>query len=346
MEQPTLDVTRLSIRDTPDFLSLVPYLLGYQPQERLVFLVVEGCRLALTGALPLSALDEPDSPALVRTALDRFLEPRVLLACWSQDPERAERALGLAEVWLGADRVLDSVAVHPDRWRSRHAFGSGRGGSTQELASTPAVAAAVVAGLVALPSRDSAVAVVEGPGPDDEPARAWCLAAEQRLATQGWAPRDRHATALHARLLGQPSSATHEELAELAVLSADEFTRGRLWQQLDARSADRAVQLWARVLAQTPPEWAVPPLLVLGFSAWLAGSGAVLVASLERACRLGGWCRDLVLLDRLNREAVPPSAWERARARVTGDGDGCDVDGPRYCADSGPADGDGDDPAR
>ncbi len=37
---------RLTLHDTEDFLSIAPYLLGYQPEDRLVAVVLSGRRSA------------------------------------------------------------------------------------------------------------------------------------------------------------------------------------------------------------------------------------------------------------------------------------------------------------
>lgn len=311
-------MTRLRITDSEDFLSLIPYLLGYHPDERLVFVVLEGSRIGLTGALPLDALDSPDQARQgVMSAVERFPDAMVLLTCWSSNPDLAEEALALAEIWVGPDHVLDSISVQTDRWHSRS--GEGRWGSTADLAHTSTVAQAVVAGLVSVPRREDAVAIVAGPGRESAlPLERWMLDAEDALGALSWTEWEQRASQLHTSLLGDdaaPDAVTAERLSELAVLVDDELTRELLWLGMGRRTAKRAEVLWGRVVAQTPDEWAVGPLLMLGFASWLSGNGAVLVACIERVLSLGASGQQAAMLDALNREAVPPQCWEQARAR-------------------------------
>ncbi|MEL4504514.1 DUF4192 family protein [Luteococcus sp. H138] len=320
MTTQTDDRTRVSIRDSADFLSLIPYVLGYQPDERLVFLVLEGKRVELTGAMPLAALQEPDAARhSVLSALERFTNPHVMLACWSANEDLADEALAMAEVWVGPERVLDSVSVQPERWHSRSGEGNGRWGSTAELAATSAAAQAVVAGLVALPSREAAVAVVAGPGEDcPQPVERWCLDAEDELAALSWGEWDAEALDVHHRLLAACSHdepIKPEDLARLAVLSGEVNALDKLLLCIGRRTAADCAELWARVVGQTPDDWAHGPLMMLGFSAWINGDGAVMVACIERARRIDRSSVWVNTLDDMNRHAVPPQLWEDLRAQ-------------------------------
>lgn len=312
------DVTRLRITDSQDFLSLIPYLLGYRPDERLVFVLLDGTKIVLTGALPLDTLDSPDQARHgMMSAVERFPGAMVLLTGWSSNPDLAEEALALAEIWVGPEHVLDSISVQPDRWHSR--WGEGQWGRTGDLAHTSTVAQAVVAGMVTVPSREDAVAIVAGPGPDREASlEGRLLDAEDALHSLSWPEWEQRASALHASLTCEeaPSEdAGPDALAEIAVLVDDELTRELLWLAMGRRTAKRAELLWGRVVAHTPAQWAVGPLLMLGFASWLSGNGAVLVACIERLLALGERGHQVVMLDTLNREAIPPQSWEQARAR-------------------------------
>ncbi|MGO4957097.1 DUF4192 family protein [Luteococcus sp. Sow4_B9] len=318
MSENHLAVTRLRLKDTPDFLALAPYLLGYEPAEQLVFMVVDDGRVVLTGALPLSALMAPEQAgkSLV-AAVDRFEHPMVLLACWSGSDATADDALALAEVWIGPEQVLDSVHVGPQRWHSRTGPGAGHGGSRSELEHSPVVAQAVVAGLERSESRALRVAVVQGPAAEEAEVQEALFDAEQDelrgVDWNGWQAEARH---LQLRLMTSAHQDwREEELARLGVLSSDELTRDDLCLALGRRNAQKAYAVWAGVVSCAPARWAAGPLLMLAFAAWLNGNGAILVAAIERAHALGDRSDLLACLDGINREAVPPSAWEEVRAR-------------------------------
>ncbi|MEL4358011.1 MULTISPECIES: DUF4192 domain-containing protein [unclassified Luteococcus] len=319
MSTETADLTRLAIHDSEDFLSLIPYLLGYQPEERLVFLVIDGRRVGMTGALPLAALEIPENARQsLLNCLEHFDRPRVVLACWSANPDLADEALAMAEIWAGPERILDSVSVVGDHWHSRSGEGEGRRGRVADLAHSSVAAQAVVAGLVALPSRDDAVAVVAGPGEDcPQPVERWCLDAEDELRGRPWSHWDATARRLYPDLLaacreGRPVDPM--DLARLAVLSGEVTVLDDLLLGIGRRTAKDCARLWAMVVAQTPDDWAHGPLMLLGIASWVTGEGAVMVACIERARRINRSTVWINTLDEMNHHAVNPQVWEQLRA--------------------------------
>lgn len=323
------DITRLRLTDSQDFLALAPYLLGYQPCEQLVFVVIASGRLVLTGAVAAEGvLQESSTRDSISTALDQFDDPLVLLACWSHDEELADQVLGRAEVWADPRRVLDSIHVGPRRWRSRWADADHAGGEVEDLDGLPVVAQAIVAGLVRAPDRSHAVAVAEGPGAS--PAlEGRLLAAEDHLHPLDWTHWEARALDVQEAGLAAVQDSAHPSspvevqgdplgweglLAEAAVLCGDEVTRERLWMRLGRREAQAALDFWSAVVATTPEPWARGPLVMMAFSAWLAGQGALHVACLERLTRLGAEGSQVEVLELANRCAIPPSRWEQVRA--------------------------------
>ncbi|GAB2496415.1 hypothetical protein GCM10027030_32410 [Luteococcus sediminum] len=323
------DITRLRLSDSQDLLALAPYLLGYQPCEQLVFVVIASGRLVLTGAVAAEGvLHEEATRDSISTALDQFDDPMVLLACWSQDEDLAEQVLGRAEVWADPSRVLDSIHVGTRRWRSRWAMPDHAGGDVEELEGLPVVAQAIVAGLVRAPDRGHAVAVVEGPDPSSG-LEDRLLDAEDRLHPLDWTHWEARALELQQAGLDAVQAAGSQRipvevqgdllewealLAQAAVLAGDEVTRERLWMRLGRREAQPALDFWTQVVATTPEPWASGPLVMMAFSAWLAGQGALHVACLERLTRLGAQGSQVEVLEIANRCAVAPSRWEQVRA--------------------------------
>lgn len=307
------NMVRLGISDTEDLVALAPYLLGYQPSERLVFMVLQRGRLVVTGALSLEAVGEPAEFAdAIGQAIEQHSDPLVLFACWSHDEELAQEALSMAELSVGPDRVLDSVAIGEHRWRSRS--GHGRGGDVAELENSPAVAQAVVAGLVRAPSREAVVEVVQGPsGELLAQLRELHADARETVLERGPGTTLPRARGLQKTLLEQ-GRRTPGLLAELSVHAGMPQVRDELWLQITTRNAQRHLDLWSAVVAQSPPEHAEGPLLMMAFASWLSGEGTLLVACLERAHQLGasGWQIDA--LDQINRHAVNPRTWGQGRA--------------------------------
>ncbi|GAA1398676.1 DUF4192 family protein [Luteococcus peritonei] len=308
----TDDITRLGVRDTADLLALTPYLMGYQPTDRLVFQVMEHRRLHATGAVELEAVHQPEAlQESITQLLDRLEAPLVLLAAWTDDRELGELALQLATDAVGRHRLLDRVLVTSTTWQTQ----DGRSGETEALRRSPVVAAAVVAGLSAAPTREAAVAVVQGPVPElVDQLEALHHRAEDRLVTlgeAGWTQRAR--TMVREALAGREPAGG--ELAELALLSGLPDVRESLWLDMTRRRAAENLDLWTRVVAQCPSTYAAGPVLTMGFAAWLAGEGALLGSCVDRALELGLDDWEVDVLEALSQAAVHPSAWERSCSR-------------------------------
>lgn len=296
-----------------DFLGLVPYLMGYQPAERLVLVVVQDGRVGVTISLEMDDLAmTASSRATLLSAVDRFPSPHVLMGAWSHDARAAQEALTTVAGWLGDERVVEAAWVGPERWES--ILHPGRGGLASDLASGPVVAQAVVAGLRVDGSRSELVSILDGPSEEHD------LPTSHRAAEAQWlgcaAERSRgEALQIQARLV-HDGRWDARDLTDLAVLCHDHDTVDALWLALDHRNAARALDVWLAVVAQAPMPWRGDALLMVGFSAWLAGNGVMHVAAVDRLTGLGwGEIDAVVALDALNRQAVPPSAWARVRAR-------------------------------
>lgn len=297
---------RLTLHDTEDFLSIAPYLLGYQPEDRLVAVVLSGRRLAVTAAMPLTAFDD------VVNAYEAFMpplmqvsKPMVALMAWTDDAELGEYALGLAEVWVGAEHLLDSVVVTSERWWSRDGWGSGR---TQELAHGRAAAEAVLAGLGVAGSRDDAVRAVLGPDAVD-PAVFGELARPRHV-------RPADAVGLAHQLMDEPGELPLDQVAALVMMVQDVDVRDAVWLAMDRAHAQAHLSLWLRIVAVTPTEWALVPVLLLGCASWVSGQGAVMVAAVERALDLDPTCSLAHLLSDVIRQALSPQVWEESRAAM------------------------------
>lgn len=307
---PEAHTARVGLSCTADVVGLVPYLLGYWPEDRLVLVVISEGRVAVTLSLEMAALgDGTDVAGTVFQALGQCADPVVVAVAWTSDEARALQALEQAAGWLD-DRVADLVRVGPQRWCS--VLDETRHGATGDLPTSAVAAQAVVAGLRVAGSRADAVACLDA-CPDDDDAVELLRRREAVWLEVLPTACDEVATGLQRRLVAQGGWTT-EELADLAVLTADPSTCDLLWLALDTHRAAAALDLWLAVLAVTPRSWRRGPLLMATFAAWLSGNGVLHLAGVERLVREGATDDAVAALDALHRQAVPPSAWARVRA--------------------------------
>jgi len=174
------DRPTVRVRGTKDMLAVIPFLLGFQPDASLVLLAVDdGSGGVVTGArLDLPTADQP--LGRVRAALDLVIAKlttrggiSVVLAGYGP-ADRVEPTVTTAAEALQAAGIpiRDALRVADGRfWRLRCADPAAcpPHGIPFEPATSPATAAAVYAGLVALPDRDAlaaTLAAVTGPARD------------------------------------------------------------------------------------------------------------------------------------------------------------------------------------
>jgi hypothetical protein len=195
------DRPTIHIRGTEDLLALIPFLLGFQPDTSLVLIAVDDVSggIAMGARLDLPSADQPLGP--VRAALDLVLAKltardgiSVVLAGYGPT-DRVEPTVSAAAdaVQAAGIPIRDALRVADGRfWRLRcpdpmpdpvtnpwtdpstGPAGCPPGGVAFEPATSPAAAAAVYAGLVALPDREALAATL---APVTGPARDGMVAA-------------------------------------------------------------------------------------------------------------------------------------------------------------------------
>ncbi|MCI1746932.1 MAG: DUF4192 domain-containing protein [Acidipropionibacterium sp.] len=302
------------IRSVDQAISIIPHLLGYQPDEDLLILIINPGLVCTVRA----DLDEVRTPSGFMTVLGplaaRFPGTEFLMVAWSREPREARGILAIAEALLGPERIVDAVSTDGRRWWSIYCQYSECAVEGHEVVLDEEVRAeAVYRGMGVLPDRRALAASVAGPTPDE-------LATDNALLieTAQWAAalsRQDIADEL-GRIWDQieHSEDTEEPLdlrtaLRLAQLSCNEDVALAQWLNTTKEMARPLVGAWVKAISHLPDEMAATPLVLCGLAAWLAGDGALESCCLERA---SGLDPDLVIfqaLDLLQRNAVHPSAW-------------------------------------
>lgn len=307
-------MTRIRASSPEDLLGLVPYLLGFHPSESVAAVLVGGGRVVMTARMDASELEQPDE--LAGYLLDLLAEHRaaaLVLITYSGDP--ADRPRSEALVSRLGDLVADALLVDGQRWWSLFCDGCcPPEGLPYDPQSHPLSAAAVYAGLTALPDREALRAQVAGPPAEQRPAleRLHDRAAAD-LVGLGAATRKRLVRKRVREALAGDRRLTDAECAELAVLVFHLGVRDVAWAQLTRADADRHVALWSQVVARAPECWASAPLCLLGVSAWVSGNGALQNCCVERVGQIDPGYTMAGLLADINRRALPPAYWDEWR---------------------------------
>ncbi len=308
-----------------DLIGLVPYLIGFHPEESLVVIVIEDGRVAVTARVDLTAVSGRGSPdALVGRLFDRYPAAGAWFIAYTGDDELAWDVLCACAALGGQVRVQRLLQVGPDAWRSDEPDGPS-GPIGREVPSVAAEAA--VLGLPVRPSRGALAAGISGPpeGEVEDLAARFRVAeiALDRLGARG----RRH---LLRRLLASSGTLDREDSVRLALLVQHGEAQVRVLRQLSGGSAEQHLALWTRIVRHTLPAHRPAVLGLLGMSAWQNGDGALAMVCLEQLDRLDPLEPLAAMLDWLNEEVVPPHAWPRVREPLlAGLADQFTVAGPR-----------------
>ncbi|MEV0267312.1 DUF4192 domain-containing protein [Hamadaea sp. NPDC050747] len=289
----------LTLRNPADLAAAVPYLLGFHPADSLV---VVGLRDATVAVVQRWDLD-PDVRGLaaaVAEVLGRAPVEAVLLAAYGEAEavgpviERVRDRLPvplLAAVRVTGDRCFCASCEQctpPD-------------GFPFDAAASPVPAEATVAGLTALPDRDSLraqVAPVTGSA-----ARAMSRAVDlagrrlTRLIQRAWdngvrdglpAVRAAGFLAVDAALAAGRRGVrlTDEQIAWLTLLLHSLPVRDRAWESTDHESWQ--MSLWTDVTRRAEPSLVAPAATLLAFAAWRDGNGPLAGVALDRALAADG----------------------------------------------------------
>ncbi|MFX0592960.1 DUF4192 domain-containing protein [Melissospora conviva] len=321
----SIDKAKLAVRSPADLIAAVPYLLGFHPAQSLVVTAMRGERLVFAARCDLPHGD----PALRQSAdylvavLRRQQSEAVLLLGYGA-PEEVTPAVDAVRAAC-ADAgivVFDALRITGSRYWSYLCDEPSccpAEGALFDPAASAVAAAAVFAGEVALPDRESLVGELAPlTGKAREAMRLATARAEERLvellAGAGrrdlpgdWALRAAGADAVAGALARRdaPERLTDDEVAWLSLLLAHVPVRDHAWERID--DDERQLALWTALLRRVQPDLAAAPAALLGFAAWRAGRGALAAVAVERALQACPQYSLALLLDEILRNGVAPA---------------------------------------
>jgi hypothetical protein len=311
---------RLTAEQPGDLLALMPYLLGYHPEESVVMAVVTGRQLGVCVRVDIG--EDPSAIAdRFADIADRNAADGVLLVAYSSDPTRADRHLEAGIDRLDRFGVIDALYVDGRRWWSRICNGDccPAEGTPYEIDSNRLAAEAVFAGMSTVADRSEIEKLVRGPDqastdrldPMVESTLDEVLAlpvAERRRRLRAWLT-----DYLRRRRRGETLVPAEEDLLRLACLVVDLLVRDEAWTMITRSTAEIHAELWQRVVAIAVPPLEPGPLCLLGMAAWAAGQGTLQVCCLERVRAVDATYTMADLLEDINARAIPPAVWDDVR---------------------------------
>ena len=313
------------IRDEADVLALVPFTLGFHPEDSLVLITLNGGDGTFHARIDLP--DEPgDIPAVVEMlvrAADRNRGPAptgTLVVAYTEDECVAEAMVALLETRLRAEgfELLMAIRADGSRWfplgaGSRHrAAPRDSEGVPYDVRTHELTTQAVVDGRITYRTREE---LVDSLAPVD-PA----LVDEVEAAHAALGPLDaddREHLRLEARwMLAQLHTAVERgtvpgplSIARILRAVTDPDVRDLAWCELGRSDAVGHAAFWREVVRRSPDPQVAPAAGLLAFTAWLSGDGALAWCAVERSLRSDPDNVLARLVAQALDSALPPSAW-------------------------------------
>lgn len=308
-----------TLRNIPDVLTMIPFLVGHHPMDSVVVVVLECGSVTLTARIDLEAFDSVAEARRFAQVLLRDREsPTFLVAVYSPDGSASWQAISLLRRFLPT-RCLQ-FAVHVDG----HCWQDQPNGTINILDVTDNSCAcqAVYLGMTALASREEVIAAIKGPAPEQhQDLRTLGDLEGDILAIVGDDAWETMTEDIVQRFLTGREPLTDKDAVRLSVLLTKPTCRDCVWQALTPETADSFLLMAKWLLARTPTERSVEVLGLLAIAAWLDGQGVLTTEACERMNKIDGAHALTRLVTGLVAEAVSPKAWLQVRHECGYDAD-------------------------
>lgn len=310
--------TRIKASDPEDLLALIPYLLGFHPTDSVVTVMTRSGRVILTARVDLPGLDHAAALARELESLAELHRAPEMVVVGYGGGEDARLVLDRLVVELPQSVLAEALFVDGVHWFSltctkRCCPAEGR---PYAVGAHRLAAEAVFAGMTVRGTRAELAELVVGPAAAEldrlDRAALDTLAGIAALsATQAGTLIE---SSVRSAVAGEPLD--EEDLLRLAALSRQVLLRDRAWALITRESAADHRQLWADVVAVTPPSLAAAPLGLLGLAAWISGDGALQNCCVERLEQLDPSYSLGALLSDISARALPPSLWDQIQVEL------------------------------
>jgi hypothetical protein len=310
----------ITLRNEADLLALVPYTLGFVPEDSLVLVTLGRDTTPFHARIDLPDVpaDLPDVVAPLVVAARRNAAACAMVVVYTDDECLAEAAADLLVEALSANRVECLVALRADgrRWYplgSDHLDPRSLVGVPYDTRDHELTSQAVLDGRVTFRSRSELADSLAATDPDEVEE---VVAAHGRLEPLDEKAPHRLVAVEAAWLTGTVTRRLHEVLAlstaEVArVLRAVAWKEVRdvAWCAITRADAAAHARFWRDVVRRSPEELVAPAAGLLAFAAWLSGDGALAWCAVDRSLRSDPDHTLARLVAQALEGAVPPSAW-------------------------------------
>ncbi|HEX3811588.1 MAG TPA: DUF4192 domain-containing protein [Mycobacteriales bacterium] len=324
----------LRISNAGDLVELVPYLVGFNPTESIVFIGLNGPRERIGITLRLDIAAVQAAPAALLTCAGHLVRSGadgVILVIYTDVPmdrfDGDPATLPHNDVIVAVSEILhdqellvtDALLVTEDRWWSYLCSNpaccppTGHPVATADVVSSVA-AAATVAGMTIAADRGT---LVEGLAPLPAAKREALAARTKALAekaSEGDRVADRAAAAalwvkaVEAQRRGE-SLIPDAEAAMLLEGLRDVRMRDACCAWAGGPNADGARAVARQLARRASPPWDVTPYALVAWFAWRSGEGALAQIAVERAIAGDPDCAFALLIQEILDRGIDPRTW-------------------------------------
>ncbi|MFV0461344.1 MAG: DUF4192 domain-containing protein [Actinomycetales bacterium] len=302
---------KLSVRSPDELVAALPYVLGFKPEESVVF-------VPMSADLPIARIDLPTTPRdrnaaweAIRSPLGRYARPGASMGivCVTADREEADRVVQDFAARLDTIGIDTALMLWANDSESHDYYLGDSGHQTEAAREYVAAEMAPTGRPRPVANRASLASSLVG---DREPVAE--LLPEAREAAETTTPRAEAKWAV-GRLKkfhddGRPLS--DRDAARLLVAIETIPIRDRLWDDMTTDNADSHVSLWTDLTRRAPDEVRSAPASLLGLASWLSGDGAKALCAVDQVPRdsrypLAGLVAAVV------ESAMHPREWESVK---------------------------------
>ncbi|MGL5406384.1 MAG: DUF4192 domain-containing protein [Propionibacteriaceae bacterium] len=312
----TLSPAKIRVTGPDELISLIPWLLGFIPNESVVAVWLENGRIVLTARIDISCSKQPLQHQIHQMS-QRLAGAEVVVVCWTNDIIKSQIVANWIEEVLAAEQIIDQIMCDGEIWRSWHC---------QDPECCPPDGTLLVRkdqmqmsaqniGLTCASSRGEAVGFVQGPAVEDLPrlrshqdhARKF----NESLSIEEWSSQ---LVSLVSEIIDHEQLPDEAGLVELAMLASESPELAvTIALLIERHNADKYAELWSAVVMVAPPEIAAGPLSILGIASWVSGHGAIATECCQRLENIRPLHPLLGVLQAATLGALAPAVWDRLR---------------------------------
>lgn len=295
-------MTSFTVRTSVDLLALVPYVIGFHPEDSVVLLTLADEQPARPGGraetfharidLPVTEHEQRRVARLLRDVVARHRAGLVGVLLYTDDVEAAQSfaRLMVGGLLLDGVDILDVVRVEQDRF---FAIDDPEDpGTPYDLTGHQFTAEQVLDGRVVHENRNALADTLIGGDPEDaaEVAEAASVLVDELIGIGGrggaLGPElAQHARWVRARIHRRDNGRDRFDTADagrMLVLTSFEAIREVAWSEMTRASAAWHVELWRDLVRRAPADLRSGVAGLLAFAAWLDGDGALAWCALDR----------------------------------------------------------------